>query len=119
MKLHFPTSSWRTLWLALLLAACSSPAPTTTTASAPSTAPAAPRAAASAPARVPGPLADNLIVYFVVTDRFLDGDPFKHYGYHGYYALDYAYGNQRLTVQGGAVSIAAAAPAVLLERADR
>lgn len=140
--------------LALALAACATTAPPPAApAAAAAAAPVAP-SAARRPAAVPGTFADNPIVYFVVTDRFANGDPsndgsygrtreadpkddvgtfhggdlagltrkieegwfselgvnaiwitapyeqihgwvvggnkeFKHYAYHGYYALDY------------------------------
>lgn len=48
-------------------------------------APAAPaaaaQAAASAPVRVPGSFADNPIIYFMMTDRFVNGDPSNDHSY--------------------------------------
>jgi alpha-amylase len=150
LRNHNPLQSLSWLiWLAALaVAACSgTPRPA-------SSAPTAPTAPAASPMRVPGSFADNPIVYFVMTDRFVNGDPgndasygrkrettpaddvatfhggdlrgltqklaagwfdalgvnalwitapyeqihgwvvggnkeFKHYAYHGYYALDY------------------------------
>jgi len=46
---------------------------------------ASPRGIAQEPQAVPGTFAENPIVYFVVTDRFVNGDP----------ANDHAYGRQR------------------------
>jgi len=50
----------------------------------PPTAPAPPPVARTAPAR-PAPFADNPIIYFVMTDRFVNGDP----------SNDHSYGRQR------------------------
>ena len=69
--------------LLVLLAACSSTAPTPPAAQQASAAPAA--APKPAPAAVPGSFADNPIVYFVVTDRFENGNP----------ANDNSYGRKR------------------------
>ena len=148
---------------AAVLAACSTPAsqpPSQAAAqAAPAAAPAPP--VAPAPAAVPGSFADNPLVYFVITDRFANGNPsndnsygrkrepnprddvgtfhggdlkgltnklregyfkelgvnalwitapyeqirgwvvggdkeFKHYAYHGYYALDYTVLDQNM-----------------------
>lgn len=144
---------------AAVLAACNASAPTPP--AAPSLAAAVAAKPAAAPASVPGSFADNPIVYFVVTDRFENGNPgndnsygrkresspredvgtfhggdlkgltnklkqgwfkelgvnalwitapyeqihgwvvggnkeFKHYAYHGYYALDYTVLDQNM-----------------------
>ncbi len=71
------------LLLAAALAACTTatPPPTPTAGTRPAAAP----AASSGPASVAGSFADNPIVYFVVTDRFFNGNP----------ANDRSYGRQR------------------------
>src|SRR5262245_3268060 len=70
-------------WLARLAAivalACGGKTPPASTA--PPAAPAAPRSEV----RVPGSFADNPIIYFVMTDRFVNGDP----------SNDHSYGRQR------------------------
>jgi alpha-amylase len=74
---------------ALLLVACAAPQPVSKAPAAPAakaaTAAAATTAPASAaparPATAPGSFADNPIVYFVVTDRFLDGNPTNNNSY--------------------------------------
>ncbi|CAN7500721.1 alpha-amylase family glycosyl hydrolase [Rhizobacter sp. LjRoot28] len=78
MNPHLPSRLAAAL-LSVLVAACSSPGPT-----GPAVA-TAPAAAASAPAAVPGRFADNPIVYFLIPDRFLNGNP----------ANDNAYGRQK------------------------
>ncbi|MBX3619180.1 MAG: alpha-amylase [Rhizobacter sp.] len=79
-----PVSAWRS-WLALGAAALG------VSCSTPSSAPPAPPAAtpvaqapAGGPLAVPGRFADNPIVYFLITDRFLNGNP----------ANDHSYGRQ-------------------------
>jgi alpha-amylase len=78
--------------LVLCLAGCAStpspqpPAPAAALPAAPAaSAPAMPASAPAAPLAVPGSFADNPIVYFVVTDRFENGNP----------ANDRAYGRKR------------------------
>jgi len=67
--------------LGLCIAACSStpssaPAPVMTTPT-----PASTPATLPGPLAVPGPFADNPIVYFVITDRFENGSPANDHGY--------------------------------------
>ena len=77
----FPSSRLVAALLSALATACSSPGPSgPSNASAPVIA-----AATSAPAAVPGRFADNPIVYFLIPDRFLNGNP----------SNDNAYGRQK------------------------
>ncbi|HJV62813.1 MAG TPA: alpha-amylase family glycosyl hydrolase [Albitalea sp.] len=69
--------------VAMCATACTSTPPVASTAGAP--APAAQTAAPAGPLAAPGSFADNPIVYFVVTDRFVNGNPHN----------DHAYGRQR------------------------
>jgi alpha-amylase len=150
------SSDWAALLIGFVAAACQRAMPPAPAAPAP-VSPDAP----SEPARAPGSFADNPIVYFVMTDRFVNGDPtndasygrsrepvarddvgtfhggdlrgltrkvndgwfdalgvnalwitapyeqihgwvvggdkqFKHYAYHGYYALDYTLLDQNM-----------------------
>ncbi|WP_019559432.1 MULTISPECIES: alpha-amylase family glycosyl hydrolase [Caldimonas] len=79
------------LLFASMLLACGTanhtPASVSAQVSAPAPAPAAPPAegAQTVPHAVPGRFADNPIVYFVITDRFFNGNP----------ANDHSYGRQR------------------------
>jgi alpha-amylase len=155
---EFPlrSSDWAALLIVFAAGACQRAMPPAPAAPAP-VSPDAP----SEPARVPGSFADNPIIYFVMTDRFVNGDPgndgsygrsrepvakddvgtfhggdlrgltrkvndgwfdalgvnalwitapyeqihgwvvggdkqFKHYAYHGYYALDYTLLDQNM-----------------------
>lgn len=71
------------LLAAALSAGCSAPPPGAPTSSRPAAvAPAAPAwAPGSAPAAVPGGFADNPIIYFVITDRFYNGNPGNDHSY--------------------------------------
>lgn len=172
LREHSPLRSgcWAALVATVVATACRGAQPP---------APAAPTAAPSAPSqpvRAPGSFADNPIVYFVMTDRFVNGDPgndhsygrarepeakddiatfhggdlrgltqkirdgwfdplgvnalwitapyeqihgwvvggdkeFKHYAYHGYYALDYTLLDQNLGTPDDLRALVAAAHA--------
>lgn len=71
------SSHWAALLVVFVAGACHRAMPP---------APAAPAAAASPdapsePARAPGSFADNPIIYFVMTDRFVNGDPGNDHSY--------------------------------------
>lgn len=159
MKLLSSCRGWLALGAAALGVACATPPASTTLPTAvPASAPAA-TPVAGGPLQAPGRFADNPIVYFLVTDRFANGNPandnsygrskdgdkeigtfhggdlkgvtlklregwfrqlgvnaiwitapyeqihgwvvggnkeFKHYAYHGYYALDYTVLDQNM-----------------------
>lgn len=74
------SSSWVALLAALVPSACRPAVAPAPAAPAASQTPAAPAAAAH-PVRAPGSFADNPIVYFVMTDRFVNGDPSNDHSY--------------------------------------
>lgn len=80
-----PVAAWTLALLAAALVGCAATPPVPRAAPAAAAAPAPVAPADSRPAAVPGSFADNPIVYFVVTDRFANGNP----------ANDHAYGRQR------------------------
>lgn len=80
-----PVAAWTLTLLAAALVGCAATPPVPRAAPAAAAAPAPVAPADSRPAAVPGSFADNPIVYFVVTDRFANGNP----------ANDHAYGRQR------------------------
>jgi len=65
-------ASWPVLFTAMFAAACGT---------APTTSPVKPSPSAAAPVRAPGSFADNPIIYFVMTDRFANGDPSNDHSY--------------------------------------
>lgn len=67
--------SWVHWLAAVVAAACGGNPPPA------SSAPPAPPAAAPTEVRVPGSFADNPIIYFVMTDRFVNGDPSNDHSY--------------------------------------
>jgi alpha-amylase len=79
MKLTARCGPWAALLIAVLTACASAPPPT------PKAAAAVPAAAAAVPTNTGGSFADNPIVYFVIPDRFVNGNP----------ANDNSYGRKR------------------------
>ena len=66
-------ASWPALLTAMFTAACGSAPATSTVNPGPG--------AAATPVRAPGSFADNPIIYFVMTDRFANGDPSNDHSY--------------------------------------